>query len=91
MTTNAHHRSRVTDDIATPLLAQQGLWDRSDIAAFLKLGKSATNEVMAAADFPAPVVGIRRYRRYVPDLVVAWALDRARGRMAERSRVRQVR
>lgn len=91
MTANAYRQARVTDDIATPLLFQQGLWDHSDIAAFLKLGKSATNELMAAADFPAPVIGNRRYRRYIPDQVVEWALDRARVRLAERRRVRPVR
>lgn len=87
MTTNARQRVQATHNMAAPLLAQQGLWDPSDVAAFLGLGKSATNEVMAAADFPAPVLGNRRYRRYVPDHVVEWALNRARVRAAGRSRV----
>lgn len=70
-----------------PVLAHRGrLWSHRDIAAFLTLGKSATNEVMAAADFPAPVVGNQRYRRYIPDDVIAWAIARSDAEAAERRR-----
>ncbi|MHB1173481.1 MAG: hypothetical protein ACYCZY_13565 [Lacisediminihabitans sp.] len=60
------------------------LWDNADIQKFLRLGKSATNEVMAEPDFPAPAYGDRRYRRYFPEDIVQWARDRAARKNAER-------
>lgn len=53
------------------------LWTSGDIARYLQLGKTATHAVIASEDFPAPVVGGRRYRRYLPEQVVAWAEHRA--------------
>jgi len=47
------------------------LWDNSDIQTFLRLGKSATKEIMAEPDFPAPAIGDRRYRRYFADDIIA--------------------
>ncbi|MDI1288695.1 MAG: hypothetical protein PSX37_01930, partial [bacterium] len=75
------------EESAAEVLRRQGLWSHDDIAAFLDLGKSATNEVMASADFPAPIAGDRRYRRYIPDDVIAWALDRADAQAIERRRL----
>ena len=66
------------DDLSTRL------WDNADIQRFLHLGKSATNEVMASHDFPAPVVGNRRYRRYMSDDIVQWAINRAALNTADR-------
>jgi hypothetical protein len=74
---------------AAPILMRQGMWSHRDIAASLDLGKSATNQVMASAGFPAPVVGDQRYRRYIPDDVIAWALDRADAQATERRQVLQ--
>lgn len=53
------------------------LWTSVDIAHYLRLGRTATHAVIAASDFPAPVVGGRRYRRYLPEHVIAWAEHRA--------------
>ncbi len=66
---------------------RQGMWSHRDIAKFLDLGKSATNQVISSADFPAPVVGDQRYRRYIPDDVVAWALERADAQATERRQI----
>ena len=91
MTTTRYRDLLDAHDAAVPILLQRGyLWTHDDIAAFLNLGKSATNQVMAAADFPAPVVGDRRYRRYIPDDVVAWALTRAEAGVAERRRLHHI-
>lgn len=53
------------------------LWTSIDIARYLRLGKSAAHDVIASHDFPAPVVGGSRYRRYLPEHVIAWAQRRA--------------
>lgn len=53
------------------------LWTSVDIARYLRLGKSAAHDVIASHDFPAPVVGGSRYRRYLPEHVIAWAQRRA--------------
>jgi hypothetical protein len=67
------------------------LWTSVDIARYLRLGKTATHAVIASPDFPAPVVGGRRYRRYLPEQVIAWAQHRAAmndsNRRAPRARV----
>lgn len=49
------------------------LWTSVDIARYLRLGKSAAHAVIASHDFPAHVVGGARYRRYLPEHVIAWA------------------
>jgi len=53
------------------------LWTSIDIARYLRLGKSAAHDVIASRDFPAPVIGGARYRRYLPEHVVAWSQRRA--------------
>lgn len=83
MTTAGDRTTNASDEHATSVL-RHGLWDGEDVAAFLGLGKSAANLVMAAPDFPAPAVGNRRYRRYVPEEILAWARERAARRAAER-------
>lgn len=67
------------------------LWTSVDIGRYLRLGRTATHAVIASPDFPAPVVGGRRYRRYLPEQVIAWAQHRAAmndsNRRAPRARV----
>lgn len=67
------------------------LWTSTDIGEYLRLGKTATHALIASSDFPAPVVGGRRYRRYLPEQVIAWAQHRAAmnesNRRAPRARV----
>lgn len=67
------------------------LWTSVDIGRYLRLGRTATHAVIASPDFPAPVVGGRRYRRYLPEHVIAWAQHRAAmndsSRRAPRARV----
>jgi len=67
------------------------LWTSADIGEYLRLGKTATHALIASPDFPAPVVGGRRYRRYLPEQVIAWAQHRAAmnesNRRAPRARV----
>lgn len=64
------------------------LWTSVDIARYLRLGKSAAHDVIASHDFPAPVVGGPRYRRYLPEHVVAWAQRRAAMNDTDRRRPR---
>ena len=84
----------VTGDHATSTAAPtygELLWTSVDIARYLRLGKTAAHTVIASPDFPAPVVGGRRYRRYLPEQVIAWAQHRAAmndsNRRAPRARV----
>lgn len=67
------------------------LWTSADIGEYLCLGKTATHALIASPDFPAPVVGGRRYRRYLPEQVIAWTQHRAAmndsDRRAPRARV----
>lgn len=64
------------------------LWTSVDIARYLRLGKSAAHDVIASHDFPAPVLGGARYRRYLPEHVVAWAQRRAAMNDTDRRRPR---
>lgn len=78
--------------LATGIPSHGGrLWTSVDIGRYLRLGRTATHAVIASPDFPAPVVGGRRYRRYLPEQVIAWAQHRAAmndsNRRAPRARV----
>ena len=66
------------------------LWASSDIQQFFRLGKSAVNELVARPDFPAPALGNERYRRWVPQQVIDWAMQESARRAQERRRGRSI-
>lgn len=79
MRTNAPPATAAGDSVTSSAPPNYGgmLWTSVDIARYLRLGKTAAHAVIASEDFPAPVVGGRRYRRYLPEQVIAWAQYRA--------------